>query len=259
MFDVWVLGDLFVKELAMTHAAINNKLSKKNKGDMIANRDAGVTSQLKPKFPYLSEYYNICNLYESQPGGVKLAMARIINTLIDTLDKKHCLPRFLIIVPDKDILNDCKVYSQDILRTVRTVVQWFVKQTTILLRHKREDILAKKPGALYSGDPTVIYVRMICRHDNCGKTTLQEILNLRSKFNEALNDAAAQEDQRILMINSCNGTEFFDQKGNLSTKGKHAVWAELNDLLERYDNNQVKLLLSPIVKQRVPSFQLEPS
>ena len=69
--------------------------------------------------------------------------------------------------------------------------------------------------------------------------------NLCAKFNDALNDAVAKVDQYILTINSCSQYKHFDKKGNLSLKGKHDFWWELDDLIDRFEANRVKLLPNP--------------
>ena len=68
------------------------------------------------------------------------------------------------------------------------------------------------------------------------------------KFNDALNDAVAKVDQRILMLNSCFAEEHFDVWGNISARGKKALWLEMDDLLERFDRYEIKLLPTPNIK-----------
>ena len=70
-------------------------------------------------------------------------------------------------------------------------------------------------------------------------------LVLRAKFNDALNDQAAKVEHYIMMINSCNSFEHFDMKGHLSRKGKACFWWELDDLIEHFESNKVKLLPNP--------------
>ena len=68
---------------------------------------------------------------------------------------------------------------------------------------------------------------------------------MRPKFNDALNTAVAKIDQYIMTINSCNTQYHFDCWGNLSQKGKNALWMEIDDLIERFDSDAVKLLPTP--------------
>ena len=71
------------------------------------------------------------------------------------------------------------------------------------------------------------------------------ICHLRAKFNDALNDAIAKVDQYIMTINSCNTYDHFDRQGNLTSKGKTCFWWEVDDLIERFKMDKVKLLPNP--------------
>ena len=60
-----------------------------------------------------------------------------------------------------------------------------------------------------------------------------------------LNDAVAKVDHKILTINSCNTYEHFTPAGSLSIKGKKSFLLELDDLLQRFDLDKIKLLPNP--------------
>ena len=138
--------------------------------------------------PYIQEYYNVKPYFQTSRDRVP---ARILNSLVDAINERQRLLRFLLVILDKDLLHDMNV--------------------------------------------------------SCGEN-LSQIFNLRPKFNDALNDATVRANQRILTINSCNTGSHFDHKGNLSDKGKDAFWMEIDDLLHRFDGNQVKLLPNPKFK-----------
>ena len=106
--------------------------------------------------------------------------------------------------------------------------------------------MEKKPGSLSGYNPTVIFVRMLRRVGKFNQySKINGILQLCARFNDSLNDAVAKIDQRILTINSCNSYDHFDRLGNLSSKGKAYFWMELDELIERYEANKIKLLPNP--------------
>ena len=80
---------------------------------------------------------------------------------------------------------------------------------------------------------------------------MSQVASWRPKFNHVLNDAVAKFDPRILTINSCSTFEHFEKKGALSQKGKEEFWMELDDLIQRFDVNKVKLLPNPKNPPRV--------
>ena len=101
-----------------------------------------------------------------------------------------------------------------------------------------------KPGTIYGSDPVIIYVRMLCCVEVFFKrdSRLDLFHSLQVKFNDALNTSTARYDARIMTIATCNTNTHFNHKGELSVKGQCAFWYEVDDLLERFDHNEVKLL-----------------
>ena len=47
------------------------------------------------------------------------------------------------------------------------------------------------------------------------------------------------------MMNTCNCYEDFDRSGNLLLKGKCKFWLELDDLIQKFDSDRIKLLPNP--------------
>ena len=132
-------------------------------------------------------------------GGVKVATGRVINSLIEMVNTKKHLPKYLVVTLDKDIVNDLDVFQENAPRSVQDLTSWVVRQIDMVIRHRRQDILEKRPGALPDNYQTkVIYVKMLRRigrfHEN---SRMAGVCNLRAKFNDALNDAVAKTNQYI--------------------------------------------------------------
>ena len=68
---------------------------------------------------------------------------------------------------------------------------------------------------------------------------------LRARFNDVLNNSVAKIDQYIMTINSCNTFDHYDRFANLSPKGKRDFWIELDDLIDRFERDRVKLHPNP--------------
>ena len=95
LFDMWIIGDNILRDLAQTYELIKTKAEKMKP----ANR------------PYLLRYYNVMTQYVQSSSIARLAPGRILNSLIDLINEKKRLPRFLIVIIDKDILNDVNVFD----------------------------------------------------------------------------------------------------------------------------------------------------
>ena len=162
----------------------------------------------------MKEFHNKSNARTS------LAMARVINNLIEAIQERKCLPKFIIVFLDNDLLLDIDVYDADATKIIQDCVRWTVRQIDTIIKRKRMDFLEKKPGAVAGFTPTTIYVRMLRRVGKFAMgSKLNEIFALRAKFNDTLNDSVAKVGQRIMTISSCNTFEDFDRNSHLSSRG----------------------------------------
>ena len=65
-----------------------------------------------------------------------------------------------------------------------------------------------------------------------------------------LHEAVDMRQHHVLSIRNCTSPRYFDGQGNLSVRGKLAFWHEVDNLLERFDVNEVKLLPQLHLKQK---------
>ena len=231
VYDLWILGDNFLHESFGSFQSLRYR-SQKGEDDIP---------------PYIQEYFNVKEFYHgSSTSGVKFTAVRMINMLIDAIAERKRLPKYLVIVPDKDILYDIDTSSPYAQNTLAELTRWFVRQIDTIIRRKKADFLNKKPGALTGVSTTVIFVRILRRVGSFNEhSKIHSVLQLHAKFNDSLNDAVAKTQHRILTITVCNTNDHFDRSGSLSSKGKAYFWMELDELLEHFQANKVKLLPNP--------------
>ena len=227
-----MVGDNFLKE---TYPALDTLVYQTGK-----DKD----KELIP--PFMHEYYNIRSFENKLSSGVKYANTRIVNSLIDVINNKELrLPKYLYVICDKDILNDTTRFEkdEDAIEVMRDTVSWMVRKIDLSIKRKRLSRLEKRPGSVSGYTTTIIFIRMIRRVGSFHEgTRMARICELRSRFNDALNTSVAKYNHRIMTINSCNTYNHFDRLGMLSPKGKEDYWAEVDDLLYRFEKNKVKLL-----------------
>ena len=197
---------------------------------------------------YLNEYYNIKGLYSNlMSGGLCYATSCIINALIEGLNTFGHLPKYLIVIPDLDVIKDVKEFDYGVFKALSAIMNWLTRQIDIAIRRKRLQLMEKKPGAVKNSDPTIIYVNAIHRVEFFRPgSKLEAYCSIRTKFNDILNACAARQEQHILTIRSCFTLDHFDQWGKLTTKGKSSFWIELDDLMERFEKREIKLLPRPM-------------
>ena len=188
---------------------------------------------------YLHEYFNVNIL---QAGKSDVAVGRILNGLIDELNTSHILPKYLVIIIDSDVIEDLNIFEFGVHKGLALNVNWLAKQVDLTLRCKRLQNREKCPGSVIADLPKVIYVMMIrrieCYPDGSRMTKLCTLCN---KFNDLLNEAMARRNGHILSIRSLNLPQHFDKFGNLSTVGKEAFWIEMDELIEKFDHDRIKL------------------
>ena len=147
--------------------------------------------------PYSDEYYNV-HAYFTSSTPQRYATGRIVNNLIETLNQKQVqrmrLPRFLIVMPDKDIINDTddlEIGESETVKDIAQNVNWVARQIDIHVRRKCLQINERKPGAICSDDPVIIYVPMMPRTERYDENSrMGKICSFRAKYNEILNEAA---------------------------------------------------------------------
>ena len=106
---------------------------------------------------FMIDFYNV-KTFNKTTAPVPYASTQIINALTDVVNTEHILPKYLIVVPDHDILYDVDLFSSDAGLFVSDITRWFVRQINTVVHHKRVDLLAKKPGTLSGYSTTIIMV-----------------------------------------------------------------------------------------------------
>ena len=199
--------------------------------------------------PYMYEFYNVFAFSQEKSSGVRSVLARIIFLLLEGLNSRPRLPRFIVVILDKDLMEELDLWEPEgpMIKAFNVVTHWLAKSINVLIRRRRVDISDKNPGAVFGDDPRVVFVKMIKRAEyysaNC---LLGKICGARAKFNESLNAAVHDNEQHIMNVTGCMRRDDFDLCGNLSHSGMKIFWLEVDQLMERFDRNNLKLLPTPI-------------
>ena len=234
IYDAKFAGDQCLSKSFTSFDAITRQIRRKIKEGK---------SQIRPQ--YLEQYYNVKGFYPESSKIHDTASDRILNAVVDALNGDDHLPRFLVVVVDKDILNyDIKEFDYGLYKNLAMITNWLTREVDIAIHRKKKSIRNKKPGALGpEDDPVVIYVDMMYRPERKDVSRkLKNICDARYKFNCALHEAAEDQNHRVMSIRSCTSLDDFDGSGNLTNRGKINLWYEIDDLLERFDEGSMKLI-----------------
>ena len=193
---------------------------------------------------FMFDYYNVKTFNKFLTKGESTpAIARVVNVTIKAVNVNNGLPCYLIIVLDSDILFEMSTFEFGAHKELLMYINWVTKQIDIIIRRKKLQLLNKKPGAILDSEPTTIYVNMVKHIEHYPEQSkMAKMCTLCGKFNDLLNNSAAKKNNRILSIRSLNSHQNFDARGSLSRAGKDAFWWELDDLIQKFESNKVKLL-----------------
>ena len=74
---------------------------------------------------------------------------RILNSVVEAFNKRDHLPKYIIFILDKDIIEDVDVFSFDAVKTLGKITAWLIKQINLMLRCRRADLTECRPGAVF--------------------------------------------------------------------------------------------------------------
>ena len=113
--------------------------------------------------PYLHSFYNVHSFSTHPSSGNHRTICRVINALIQALNTCERLPRFLVVIIDKDIIEDVGIFDFGATNEIAKNLEWLMCQMKMYINRKHTELMGKCPGAVYTSDPKVIFVRMIRR------------------------------------------------------------------------------------------------
>ena len=141
-YDVWFVGDSFLRELYNSHQALQNTP---------VPPSGRQTAAEAAEIPYLQEFYNIHGFFYTSLGFFKYATTRIRSSLIDGLNHEKGskrLPRYVVVMPDKDLLDDTDVKLPEAKQDLAKIINWLSRQIDIAIIRKKLQLSEKKPGAV---------------------------------------------------------------------------------------------------------------
>ena len=221
--SVWLIDDDFLTEMYPIFAKMKNRAK-------ISNRSV----------PFLFDYYNITCFTTNPLSVLTDTMTRIVNCVIKGLNESARLPRFIIVIPDLDVVRHVNEFGKGMTVVNRAAIKWIINQITRAVTAKHEDLVKKRPGVVISvTEPKFVWVKMVQRPMQNSNWS-----NARSKFNKLLENALVDKHNHyILDVNQALSANpgFFSSYGKLSGSGKVKFWQELDLQLEEFNNRKRSL------------------
>ena len=160
-------------------------------------------------------------------------LARMRNTLITAIHRFNCLPRYLIIIPEDDIIKGINRDDYGVTEFYGQTIEWMLREQAKIIEEYKK-FLPRKATKNRKGWPEFIWVYASI-HTNYSN------FNLRLKFNKCLKDVAKFNSTisaiRISELWNSNDNILVSQRNNLITPtGWKTFWAALDSAMQKYEN-----------------------
>ena len=225
---MWIIGDAFLRNI---HAALQNMRS-----EAAVNRKDD---------PYLYQFFNVMIFYQKSNGKANSALMNIYNSLVEGLNKYARLPRFIIVIPDRDLIIQANHFSFGMNIIIEQQIKWLMKKFERAFQMRRVDLKDKCLGSV-GHEPRIIWVKMIQRPLIKGHQYkyYNNIVNLRRKFNRTIDEYTAVTRNTHVIDTSDAFDEYvhYDHLGNLAHEGKSQFWRLIDGEFRKYDKGEVDLL-----------------
>ena len=129
--DLWIIKDVFLKDTINSLISLHNA-AKVNK---------------KLSTPYIYKHYNVLPYHVTRSSALK-GLARQLNPLLEALNERPRLPKYILLVPDRDIINETKAFSFGASYVLGSAIYFLIRQMDMLLSRRRIGLIDKKPDHL---------------------------------------------------------------------------------------------------------------
>ena len=173
--------------------------------------------QLKNRpVPYLYERFEVSGSFPNPLSNIRSSAARVLNSLAFKLNSETYLPKYVIMIPDRNIVDHLKYTNWGMSTLIKKITKWLVNQVDRSIGARHEELKNKNPGAIDSC--TIVWVAMIKRP--CNETTADTsnhksptlLSTVRRKFNNILEEILSQSDSdmKYMITDDLTRSKFFD-------------------------------------------------
>ena len=186
---------------------------------------------------FIQRYFNVKGNMANPIGAYDStdALSTLVNALIEALNESTYLPKYIIVIPDWDILRFIKHYDSGITVMTGKIINWLTNQMIRAVDTRRDDLMRAHHGAVAPGEPKFVWVKMFNQVNALG-----DIFVVCNCYNRAMEDiiAAKKAHFTIDVNNALQDAVYFTRLNELNDDGKHRFWLEVNDKLQQLDEQE---------------------
>ena len=173
----------------------------------------------------------------------KFPQARMINVLINYLNENTLIPRYILLIPDMEMIGPMELNDWGLSSCICECLQWMMRNIAKLIERRRSDILSKRPGAIYSiTDPKIVWVVALNRPTRLATNRRKPVFTQVKTFNDILQNVIRRRTEDFyLELTTVTDLGHFDCTGSLTKAGKILYWRELNQMLKKFEKREISL------------------
>ena len=224
--DVWLIGDAFLKEIFPILQGLKTQ-----------------KIMLKKPPPYIYEYFNTFGFITCNGTSQRNILARLLNALIEAFNRREKLPRYIVVILDKNLIEAAVQANFDygITKMLSKWVNWFSNMIDRHVEIRKQELLNKRPGAVES-DPKIIWIKMLDRPHVQKPNPRFKVQSLKGKFNELIDDiVSAKRNNHFMSISSVEYLRHFTNGGELNQMGALQYWKEFDYYFKKFDRKEISL------------------
>ena len=110
------------------------------------------------------------------------------------------------------------------------------------IQRRTTQLFNKKPGALAFQPLKIIWVKMLRRPYNGALQGFNQIMALRNRFNNAMENSltSATKHQQFIMSIKVEDMDFFPS-GSLKGEGEYHFWCEVDTVIKNFNRDKINL------------------
>ena len=213
--DVWILGDKFLENMFLVLQAMKTS----------------AVMEAKP-VPYLYDMYNIFICFSNTTLHRNNVLLWTGSALIDTLNKRAKLPKYIILLIDRDLINMIRSFDCGITRELERSAAWLATQIQCNIDTRTEQLWHKRVVSVTLHPTKIIWVEMF----DCPFNKKDPAIAIRNKLNKGINQVAQHfQNSHVMVIELVDKNKHFDAKGKINYNGKWQFWRELDFHFKQFD------------------------
>ena len=190
----------------------------------------------KQQSPYMYERFNVFYFFTSPLTFGNNTLLHINNAFIEALNRRDRLPRYILLILDRDLIDMVNRFDFGITEQLEKCVKWLATQLEWSITARKEQMWNIKLGAIPLKDTKIIWLEMFDR------PVTDNAMTIRNKFNRGLNEVAKQRNNNyIMVIDSLKDPKHFERNGKLNYWGKLQFWKQVDYLVKQFDRRKTTL------------------